>query len=589
MSFLIYFIIKEEIITKRNNNIRENQKLKANKIIGDNFFVIDSNNLGNFQSHMYGFTISKKGILTDNYYKNLGYYEKPEPLGVYIMIRKFGKKIRIDQDFYGSFGLYLYEDKNTEYFALSNSFLLLEEHLVGVHNISFNKDFSDNLIISDLCSPSIHETLIKEIIKLPPNTFLIINVEKKIHKMYYIDYKEHSIPLESKEGLKIIDNWVDKWGYIIRSLRNQTNNIFFDLSGGFDTRIILSLLLVSGINLKDILINSYQDNKHSHDEDYEIATNISLNYGFKLNNHNLDNNFTNWSLKDILFCSLYTKLGFHKEFYLRDKYYSNPRFGFTGFGGEIIRGSPEQPINEYIKKISSNGRQIEGHEEEFYNSSMKLCNRSIILLNKDKNIKDDYEISSYLYSRGRARNHFGKSSVEAYIPNIYIIQPLFDPDIKRIKYNLNGNSPHDLIAYIYIRFGNDLTKFPIQGKRRIDIESIKKARKLNSRLPPYKIKYEYNSHFFIDISRKSLELNSTDKRNIDEYFRNLFKSLKFIKIINRTYDIEVYNWAKEYSNKSNFFPLRHGYGLLAIATALEFVSLNGKNVKKKNFEDIFNN
>ena len=40
-------------------------------IVDDNFFIIDSNNLNNVVSHMYGFSISKKGFITDNYYKQL--------------------------------------------------------------------------------------------------------------------------------------------------------------------------------------------------------------------------------------------------------------------------------------------------------------------------------------------------------------------------------------------------------------------------------------------------------------------------------------------------------------------------------------
>ena len=55
---------------------------------------------------MYGFSISKNGILTDNYYKSLGYYEDPEPQGAYIMVRKTENEIRLYQDFYGSYGLY---------------------------------------------------------------------------------------------------------------------------------------------------------------------------------------------------------------------------------------------------------------------------------------------------------------------------------------------------------------------------------------------------------------------------------------------------------------------------------------------------
>ena len=129
-----------------------------NNIIKKNYFIIDSNNLNDVESHMYGFSVSKKGILTDNYYKHLGKYEEPEPQGTFVMIRKFKNKIIINQDFYGSFGIYIYENKKMNYFALSNSFLLLEEYLIEKQSISLNKDFADNLVISSLCSFSMEET-----------------------------------------------------------------------------------------------------------------------------------------------------------------------------------------------------------------------------------------------------------------------------------------------------------------------------------------------------------------------------------------------------------------------------------------------
>jgi hypothetical protein len=116
-------------------------------MIQNNFFVIDSNNLEIIESHMYGYSISKKGILTNNYYKKLGYYEEPEPLGAYIMIRKIGNEIWLNQDYNGCFGLYIYENKTTGYFAISNSFLLLDEYLIGKQNFTLNKDFANNFII----------------------------------------------------------------------------------------------------------------------------------------------------------------------------------------------------------------------------------------------------------------------------------------------------------------------------------------------------------------------------------------------------------------------------------------------------------
>jgi len=119
-------------------------------------------------------------------------------------------------------GIYIYENKESGYFAISNSFLLLEQYLVGKENISFNKDFSDNFIISSWISYSIKETMINEIIQIPSNGYVIINNNKKL-KIFYKDYKENSIPLESEEGLKLIDRWMNKWGYIIRSIKKKNS------------------------------------------------------------------------------------------------------------------------------------------------------------------------------------------------------------------------------------------------------------------------------------------------------------------------------------------------------------------------------
>ena len=566
----------------RATNIKKTKNM--NEIIENNFFIIDSNNLEKIQSIMYGFSISKKGLLTNNYYRMQGHYDEPEPDGIYIMIRKIGEEIKINQDFYGSFGLYIYENKRTGFFALSNSFLLLEEYLVGKENFTLNKEFSDNLIISGLCSPSIYETMVNEIVLIPPNAFILLNIKKKAFKIHYIDYKENSVPFESKEGLKIIDKWVDKWGYIFRSLKNQTNNIKLDLSGGFDTRTVLAILLNSGINMNEIFIKSINNTLHCHAEDFKIASNISKKFGFKLNKLELNKNDTKLSTKDSIFLSIYTKLGFHKELYFNTKFYSKPIFSFTGFGGEAIRGYHHLPIKKYIEEISSKAKIINGHIEEFYNSSLNLCYRSMALLKKYKKYNNDYEITADFYYRGIIRHHFGKASLESFLANIYKLHPLIDPDIRQIKFNINEKSYNDLIAYIFVRFGHDLIDIPFQGKRKLNRESIKKAEKLNKILSPYKIKSNFNKNFYIDIER-NYQVSPSKDNDAKEYLRKLFKSPKFIKIINQIYDNNVYNWAKQYSKKSNYFPLRHGYGLYAVAKILEDISLNKKYFKNLDYKN----
>lgn len=576
LTFIISFNHKKNV--NKNKFVNGKKEPHINELIKKNFFIIDSNNLEEIKSIMYGFSISIKGILTNNYYKKIGFSEDPEPQGAYIMIKKVGEEIRISQDFSGSFGLYLYENKTSGYFAFSNSFLLLEEHLIGKENFTLNKDFSNDFVISDLCTSSIYETMVNEIILIPPNAFIILNIKKKIFKIYYIDYKENTVPLESEEGLKIIDKWVDKWSYIIRSLKRQTNNILSDITGGFDTRSVLTLLLNSGIDINKILMNSLNDIRHV--EDFKIAYNISKKYGFKLNNNILNQNGTNLSTKDSVFVSIYSKLGSHKEFYLKKKFFSKPIFFFKGGGAEIIRGYPGYTIKKYINNNFYIARRIKGHTKEFYNSSMKILNRSLILLKEKKTYNNDYEILTDFYLKGRTRNHHCKNAIESFLVNQYIIQPAIDPDIKQIKYDINEKSYQDLIAYIFIRFSHDLIYFPFEGKRELNKECIKRAEELNKKFGPYKRKSNYNDNFYID-NKRNCPVPPSKNNNAKEYLLKLFNSPKIKNLINQIYNNNVFNWTKEYSEKTTFYPLRNRYGLLAVAKTLEDISINKRYFKSK--------
>ena len=357
---------------------------------------------------------------------------------------------------------------------------------------------------------------------------------------------------------------IDKWRYILRSQKKKTDNISIELSGGFDTKTVLSIFLNSDIDINSILINSNNDLI----QDFKIIRNISIKYGFKLNNFNLEKNGTQLSVKDSLFCAIYSKLGFHKDFFLKSKFFSKQRFSFTGGGGEILRGYPGIPINKYLEKLFC------CNDKNFYISSMRLCNRSIDSLKKLKTYYNDYELSTDLYSKGRTRHNFGKAALEAFLVNSYRFQPLIDPDIKKIKFNITKKSFHDLIAFIYVSFENELIYFPFEGKREQIKESIKKAEKLNKKFLPYKIKLDYNKNFYIDNMRKSPVPPSKDNINVEIYLREKFKSFKFIKLINQIYNNKVYNWAKTFSKGTNFLPLRHGYGLFAVEKTLEDLSLN---------------
>ena len=580
--FITFFLLILLLLFKIKQYFYINIINNDNILIEDNFFIIDSNNLDTIKSHLYGFSITKTGILTDKYYQKLGKYEDPSPQGCFILIRKFSNEIKINQDYFGSFGLYFYENIIKNYFALSNSFLLLEKHLKGKQNITFNKDYADNFIISGLCSPSINETLIEEIKKLPSNVEIIINIRENILRMNYIDYKENTIPLDSEQGLKKIDDWVDKWGYIFRSLKKQTDNFAFDLTGGFDTRLVFSILLSSGLDIKNIHIKPPDEKSADYIEDFKIVSNMTSKFGFKFNIYHLDNQTTNFSLNDSLFSSMYPKLGIHKEFNLQKKFYKKPRFIISGSGGENIRGYPGYPIEVYFENILYQTKIIKNHENEFFNSTYWLCNRSIEYLKSLKKYNNNYEIAADFYEKGRSRSHFGTEVVEKFLSNVYLIQPLIDPDIKQIKFDISGKYPHDLIAFIYYRYAKDLIYFQIQGNRYINPESIRKAEELNNKIEVYKIKKNLNKKFYIDINRKYPDKITYENKTAEDYIKELFKSDVFIKNINKVYDNNVYNWVKEYSTNSINSPLRLVNGLIAIFTTLHYLSYIGNYTNIKN-------
>ena len=200
---------------------------------------------------------------------------------------------------------------------------------------------------------------------------------------------------------------------------------------------------------------------------------------------------------------------------------------------------------------------------------------------KSENIYNNgYKLSSDLYLKGREVNHDGKASLEGFIANLYLIQPLIDIDIRKIKFDIENNLPHDLIAYIYVRFAHDLIKFPIQGNRTINIESIKKAERLNKILPPYEIKHNYNKDFFVDFKRTSPVPPSKVNKTIDSYLKDIFVSNKFIESITKIYKYDIYQYAEKNMEKSNYFPLRYLYGLYSLSKTLDYLNLNKFYLKK---------
>ena len=163
------------------------------------FFIIDSNNLDEIQSELFGFSLNYGKIIFD---KDLTDNIELNGEGTYVRILKKENSIEISQDFTGSYGIYLY--KNNDCFVVSNSFLKLAEYLVDKYPISLNKNVLLSFITADLCALSYKQSMINEIEIVPRNYTLIINISKKTYDFKKRAFKENSVPINSIEGIKCV-------------------------------------------------------------------------------------------------------------------------------------------------------------------------------------------------------------------------------------------------------------------------------------------------------------------------------------------------------------------------------------------------
>lgn len=427
--------------------------------VESNFFALTKDDeLDKVKSRIYGFQL-KSGC---------------DIIGHYIEINSAEDSINISVDRQGM-GI-LYEYRYGDYWAVSNSILYLVDIIKKKKKtLTINQDYLNLFAkINSITTVSYSETLFKEIEVVPANHKIVI--EKSSKNLIYRDHKEaNHLIMGSAQCFEYIDRWANKWISIIRHLFETESQINIQLSGGFDSRLILALILASKIDLSKVNIES----SRSMPEDLSIAEEIAKFYGFKVNNGILNTYPSKLISRDEQYkMNMYFRGGVHKEFLppTHYRFYTKPLFIFTGYGN--MRGWFNDTPAKYIQYLIKNKYFS---DEEIDSSLQRIIDRIVDSVDRRMNfdIKKGKNFMNFVYNYTRGRYNYGTSVMASATVNQFILSPILDLECINPTSEMYGEDFNLLFAYIYERFSPGLLNFRFSGKRNISKETLEIAKRLN--------------------------------------------------------------------------------------------------------------
>ena len=540
------------------------------------FFIIDTNNLSEIKTSLYGYIINEKGIFTKNSKYKIN--EIKNSTGSWIYIKRENDNIEIMQDFQGNYGLYIY--KNNKYFCISNSFIYLVEYINKKYKLTLNKQYINTYLTSDLCSIAYSDTAVNEIYLLPRNIKINIDISYKTINFTSIPSTENSIKLGTYESIHILDLWYEKWRKIIYNCATSKHIFISELSGGIDSRISFMLASKSHINLNNIRIESRIPPigcQHTYNEDFKIANKIAKKMHFSLNK-DYQQISKHLDTSEIINNSFNCKTLIHKSTVFKYNFEEKNIIKLTGGGGENLRDYWYTPVDEFIYKQKG---------IIFPNDRISIIQKGI------DNIKEKYKITStnspniphLLYRETRGRHHFGTTAVEEFLAGIYTLMPLCDPYLYKI--NIENDFTNDsnlLIAIIFKRYCPELLEIEFQGNRQIKEHTKVIADKINNKYPyNSNITLEVNNYIIEDIHSTLKETKQNNKNDIYNFYSIILKSSWINNIINELFLHEFY-FKSLLTYKTNYLEANT---IIGIAYLFELV--NNKNIfyyPKKIYENL---
>ncbi|MCM1054530.1 MAG: hypothetical protein NC394_03310 [Bacteroides sp.] len=531
-----------------------------------NYFVLASDNYEEFSSRIYGYVIDGNTM-----YHNYNFPDSSIPnftkenVGFFTLIKKEQGKIKISMDAMGYGLVYYYNDG--EFFAASNSFYKLMTYLKTRVKLTFDSEYGYLFSGVPHYGTIVHSrSLIKEIKLLALNEEIIIDTSCNRMSIERFPF-DPIVKMNTAEGLAAIDKWAYKWIKFVRLLAKHGEQINVQLSGGFDSRFVMALILASGIDMDKINIESSVGAK----EDLEIASEIAEHYNFKLNEIMMKNyKHHNMDPQTILDANIFSRLGNHKEFLPYNHYncYEKPVFMFGGYG--CMRCWFQDSTDGFIRFCYRDCIDTEVSKAAI----RKVCEETFDYVEKRFNysITRESNLLNYAYNYGKGRYNYGTSIQVMQTANQFMCSPIADPMLICVDPIYEGNDDYDILCcYVMYRFAPDLLSFPFDKNRSFKSETIEKAKKISDSMP---ISFDVSD----DTSEEPLNIltsweykgGSTPRLFPVEDFLKMYLENDSIKdIYTSYYGEDKFNKAyNSITEKNGGHPEKDAFGVFAVAECI---------------------
>ncbi|KEQ12187.1 hypothetical protein [Endozoicomonas numazuensis] len=431
-----------------------------------NTFILSKSDINNLQnSKLYGYAIFEDSVVfgTDGlhkFYADNNKALKPENGRFAGFFIENEKHLTIKTDITGQELIYVYD--NGHDWLISNSFFQLADKVAELYTIELYEPAIVSFHIKNgrqlgeqLIS---HKTPIHNI-RLLPLTWEI-RVDRYTGEIEYVKedfFSKYCIPEDFSYEDEIL-NFIQQGAGLISAISNFSVPLVLDLSGGYDSRIVLGMMESSNIPSSLKFIKSIEHQKG----DFRSAT----------------------ALCEIFKLPINTYIYPQKEQYLSSSDYL--RTYFSGSGGSYL------PINHYSgSELFKNfhfrltGYQPTGWDAAIMGTPEKLA-KSILFNMEDRPhkeaVKEDFletlrilgvdsggeaAMAAY-YCALRSRFHYGRSSFKT-IGHSYLVTPLMSKSffLLDIHNRRNGFPPQKIFVDIYSALGKwaSETPFEHEGKQ----------------------------------------------------------------------------------------------------------------------------